>query len=385
MIALEDVSKSYAPSVQALDGVTLKVAAGECLAIVGPSGCGKTTLLRLIAGLEEPTSGTIKIDDRDVAGVPSHQRGVAMLFQRPALVLSQSVRQNLRWAWTLQKPWTLFSRAHDTELVRIARLLELDAVVDRPVQQLSGGQQQRVALGRCLLRQAKILLLDEPLGHLDAPLRTDLRRQIRSIVESQGMTTLHVTHDPEEAFAVGDRVAVVQSGRLAQIDRPDAIRRCPANRYVAALVHHQRGGVNFLAGEILRHDMDTFFVSAFGRWPMSVQIVQDLRESLCEAENFHQGEGKVHIIMGVPVEDVCCTTASLASADEVCVVLPVKELESGDERIGVIAADARGRWNGRAKPDERLERGQAVTMAFTLAKAYWFDAQSGRTLAAPAG
>ncbi|MBI3822784.1 MAG: ABC transporter ATP-binding protein [Planctomycetes bacterium] len=386
-LRLEEIGKSYAPGAAALADVSLTVAPGECLAIVGPSGCGKTTLLRVIAGLETPSAGRIFLDGRCVNEVPSHQRDIAMLFQRPALIPQQTVRQNLRWAWTLQAPLRLFrsDHLHDEELTRVARLLDLESILDRPISQLSGGQQQRVALGRCLLRQAKLLLLDEPLGHLDAPLRSDLRRQIRLLVKERGITGLHVTHDPEEAFSVGDRVAVIQAGRLVQIDAPARIRRAPANRFVAELSHHQTGGVNVLEGVVTRHDMDTFFETALGRWPMSVQIVAQLRESLCQGENFHAGEGKVAIIIGVAVEDVRCSTAPDAAPDDIRVMLPVLDVESGDDSNSVVAGDSWRRWIGRAPLDERFDKGQSVTMTFSLGRAYWFDHTTGRTLAAPAG
>ncbi len=383
---LEDVGKTYASGVRALEDVTLTVAPGECLALLGPSGCGKTTLLRVIAGLEDASEGEIRIDRQLVNRVPPHRRGVAMMFQRPALVATQTVRQSLGWAWTLEQPWKLFAgRSHDADLQRIARLLGLDTVLDRPTGQLSGGQQQRVALGRCLLRPAKVLLLDEPLGQLDAPLRADLRRQIHALTTEHRLTTIHVTHDPEEAFTVGDRVAVMQNGRIVQIDEPAQMRRRPATRFVAELVHHHAGGMNFVTGEVVREGMDTYFDSVFGHWPMSVKIVEELRESLCQGENFHPGEGKVHIMMGIAVRDVRCSTAPGASEDDNRITLHVRELECADAGICVLGNDAQGRWVGQATLDERFERGQAVTMTFSLAQAYWFDCTTGRTLVAPTG
>ena len=390
-LQLDNIGKTFQPVIRALDGISLTVAAGECVALVGPSGCGKTTLLRILAGLDSPTEGEVRIGGVRINHVPSHRRELAMLFQRPALIPNQSVRQNLRWAWTLGRPWSFMQRLfggdrrREDELVRVAGMLGLSSDLDRPAGQLSGGQQQRVALGRCLLRKAKACLLDEPLGHLDAPLRTELRRLIRTLTREAGITMIHVTHDPEEAFSVGDRIAVMYQGQIVQVDTPGGVRRAPCNRYVAELIHHQTGGVNFLIGEVRRDEMDTFFESPLGRWPISVRIVDALRESLCEAENFHPGEGKIHIMIGVAVEDVRCTTAPVAGSDEVRITLPVQELESCDDAICVIAAEPRGRWIGRASLDERFERGQTVTMAFSMARAYWFDAATGRTLAVRTG
>jgi ABC-type sugar transport system ATPase subunit len=318
--------------------------------------------------------------------VPCHERGVALFMQRPALIPQLTVRHNLRWAWTLRRPTALFlgtTRQQDDDLLRVASILGLDGVLDRPVGELSGGQQQRVALGRCLLRQAPLWLLDEPLGHLDAPLRTELRRQVRALVKEFRVTAIHVTHDPEEAFAVGDRVAVMQAGQIVQVDAPAALRRAPSNRYVAELVHHQSGGMNFVSGAVIRAAMDTFLETPLGRWPISMERVDAMRQALCDGENFHAGEGKVHIVLGVAVEDVKCSTASAADGDVVRLTLPVQELESCDDAMCVVGLGAGGRWVGHACLDEPLERGQAVTMTFPLARAYWFDARTGRTLALP--
>ena len=380
---LEAVSKTFAPTRRVLNDITLRVAPGECLALLGPSGCGKTTLLRIIAGLEQSTSGLIHLDRQCVNDVPSHRRGVSMLFQRPALLAQKTVRHNLHWAWSLREPWTLFfgmNRQRNEELLRVARLLDLDKDLDRPVQQLSGGQQQRVALGRCLLRKAKLWLLDEPLGHLDAPLRTELRRQIRSLAQEFQVTTIHVTHDPEEALSVGDRVAVMQDGLLVQVDEPAKMKRVPASRFVAELVHHASGGLNVLAGQICREGMDTYFENAFGRWPISVQVVQDLRESLYLGDNFHASDGKVHIMMGIAVSDVRCGSARSAVVDEVGVDLAVQRQECSVSGTTVIAADARGRWIGRTGVEESLRQDQAVTMVFSMRQAYWFHSVTGQTL-----
>jgi ABC-type sugar transport system ATPase subunit len=387
-LRLEDLGKTFPPATCAVAHVNLTVAPGECLALLGASGCGKTTLLRLIAGLEQPTSGRILMDGACVNDVPSQRRDVAMLFQRPALIPQQTVRHNLGWAWTLAKPLaSLFGagRQHNDELLRVARLLDLERDLDRPIWELSGGQQQRVALGRCLLRKAGLVMLDEPLGHLDAPLRIDLRRQCRELAGEFRATTLHVTHDPEEAFAMGDRVAIMERGRIVQCDAPAAVRRAPSTRYVAELIHHQSGGMNLLAGRVHRDGMDTFFESPLGRWPMSVQIVEALRESLCAGENFHSGQGKVDIMIGVAVEDVRCTTAADGAGGEICLPLPIRRLESGDEVTVVVAGPESHRWVGHADVDERLEPGQSITMRFDLTRAYWFDSATGRTLSAPTG
>jgi ABC-type sugar transport system ATPase subunit len=381
---LEEIGKTFAPARQVLEQITFTVGPGECLALIGPSGCGKTTLLRLIAGLEQPTEGEIRIGGQCVNLVPSHQREVAMMFQRPALVPQRSVRQNLRWAWGLREPWAhLFGDGERAgELLDVARMLDLEKDLDRPVQQLSGGQQQRVALGRCLLRQAKICLLDEPLGHLDAPLRTDLRRQMRAALRQQGLTTIHVTHDPEEACAVGDRVAVMQGGRIAQIDAPAALLRMPKNRFVAEIIHQPFGGLNVLAGAISREGMNTFFDCAFGRWPVSALKITALHEALFQCENLPANTGKVHVLLGVAARAVRSSTERCLDEELIQLSFPVLEQEITPAGTWIVGGDARGRWIGQSA-GERFSRGQGMAMTFSMQQAYWFDHATGRTLAVP--
>jgi ABC-type sugar transport system ATPase subunit len=380
---LDEISKIFAPTICAADAISLTVARGECVALVGPSGCGKSTLLRIIAGLEAQTAGDVFIDGVNVNAVPPHRRDVALLFQRPAFLVQKSVRHNLRPAWG----WGSWfgSSVKDDELRRMAEMLGLAADLDRPVSQLSGGQQQRVALGRCLLRQAKVTLLDEPLGHLDAPLRTELRRQIRALARELGLTLVHVTHDPVEALAMGDRVAVMRQGRLLQVDEPRNLRRAPNHRAVAELTHHEDGGINWLAGAIVKEEFDSYFEGPFGRWPVSMQIVDRLRESLYKEENFAAGQGKVDIMTGIPAAAVCCTSSHADLTDDVVLAMKVQEIESMSAGSWVIGSAAAGRWIGKASEAERLERSQEVQMIFSMNRAYWFDAATGRALFAPTG
>jgi ABC-type sugar transport system ATPase subunit len=376
-LRLDHIGKTFPPSRHVLADITLTVPAGQCLAILGPSGCGKTTLLRLIAGLDQPTSGDVFLDGQSVKHVPSHRRNVAMLFQRPALVPTQSVRQSLRWAWTLRGPWAFLRRnARNQELERIARLLELERDLDRPVRELSGGQQQRVALGRCLLRKAPICLLDEPLGHLDAPLRVELRRQIRALAREHPMTLIHVTHDPEEALAVGDRVAVIHEGRIVQIDAPAKLQRAPSNRYVAELVHQQQGGLNLLPGTIIRDGECSYFETAQGKWPIPDSL------TFSNHKNFQAEPGKVHIIFAIAARNVHCDAGRPLQADEIRLTMPVLQRECSSSGTWIIAGDDRSRWIGQGQD---VELGSEVTMAFSIKRGYWFDGVTGQTLCAPAG
>ena len=382
VLQLDHLCKSFSPALHALADVSLSVQPGECLAVVGPSGCGKTTLLRVIAGLETPTTGSVHIGGQCADHLACHERDVAMLFQRPALIAGQTVRQNLRWAWTLRRPWLRFfgaDRQREDDLLRLAGELGLEADLDRAVQQLSGGQQQRVALGRCLLRNAKVCLLDEPLGNLDAPLRTALRRLIRELARRQGTTMLFVTHDPAEAFAAGDRVAVMQAGRIVQMGEPTQLLRQPVHRFVAELAHHDRGGLNVLAGQL---DTEAF-VCPFGRWPQA-------RSSRCQSAEFSADPKKllsndqaIHIIMGIAADRVLCFNNQQHREESITLTLPMIRQETTASGTWVIGRDERGQLIGKAHAEQRFAAGENVAMVFSMQDSYGFDGVTGTTLWTP--
>ncbi|MCI0643039.1 MAG: ABC transporter ATP-binding protein [Gemmataceae bacterium] len=223
-IRLDKVSKTYPNGVQALKDIELEAAAGEWLALVGPSGCGKTTTLRVISGLESPSSGLVRIAGKDVTQLEPWKRDVSMVFQRPALFPTKSVRQNLLFG--LSTPFA------EGRAVEIARLLKIADLLDRYPAELSGGQQQRVALGRALVRNASICLLDEPFGQLDAPLRREFSKDLPLLRSRFPATIIIVTHDPAEALTLGDRVAVLRDGVLVQVDTPEQLRHQPRDTFV---------------------------------------------------------------------------------------------------------------------------------------------------------
>jgi putative spermidine/putrescine transport system ATP-binding protein len=231
-VQLLDLHRHYGP-VRALDGLTLELAPGELVALLGPSGCGKTTALRALAGLDDPDSGRIVVDDKDITHVPANRRDMGMVFQAYSLFPNMTAQENVAYGLRL--------RGHDktTRAKRASEMLELVGLQTqggRYPYQLSGGQQQRVALARALAIQPKVLLLDEPLSALDAKVRRQLREEIRRIQIAVGTTTLFVTHDQEEALALGDRVGVMSAGRLEQIAPPAELYDRPRTRFVAEFV-----------------------------------------------------------------------------------------------------------------------------------------------------
>jgi multiple sugar transport system ATP-binding protein len=216
-----------------VDRVSLDVADGELVAVLGPSGCGKSTLLRLVAGLDQLSSGTIVLGERRIDDVPAHERDVAMVFQSYALYPHLTVRGNVEFPLRM-RGMPRAERARRVE--HVATLVELDGLLDRKSAALSGGQRQRVALARALVREPALFLLDEPLSNLDARLRADVRRSIRALQQRLGVTTLYVTHDQTEAMTLGDRVVVIERGHVQQVGTPLEVYERPANAFVAGFV-----------------------------------------------------------------------------------------------------------------------------------------------------
>jgi multiple sugar transport system ATP-binding protein len=232
-IALHKVSKVYPNGFQAVHELDLNVNDGEFMVIVGPSGCGKTTALRMVAGLEEISSGSLKIGDRIVNDVTSKDRDIAMVFQNYALYPHMTVAENIGFALGLRKTPKGELKAKVEEA---ASMLGLTQYLNRRPGQLSGGQRQRVAMGRAIVRSPSVFLMDEPLSNLDAKLRVQMRIEVRRIQQRIGVATLYVTHDQTEAMTMGDRVAVMRAGVLQQCDKPNDLYRRPKNLFVAAFI-----------------------------------------------------------------------------------------------------------------------------------------------------
>ena len=245
-LALDGLTKSYDGTTEAVSGVTLTVAAGEFVVLLGPSGCGKSTLLRMIAGLETVTAGELSIDGKPVADVHPRDRDIAMVFQNYALYPHMTVRKNIAYPLKLGR----VPRAErQARVAKVAELLEITDELDRRPASLSGGQRQRVAMGRALVREPAVFLMDEPLSNLDARLRTQMRIEISRLQRRLAITTVYVTHDQVEAMTMADRVVVIDKGRIQQIGDPIDVYEHPANLFVAGFVGTPP--MNFLAARHL--------------------------------------------------------------------------------------------------------------------------------------
>jgi ABC-type sugar transport system ATPase subunit len=246
-VELEGVEKSYPNGVQALRDCTLGVDDGELLVLVGPSGCGKSTLLRLVAGLESVTRGTLRIGGQVVNELPAQERNVAMVFQDYALYPHMTVRRNLEFPLRMRRA----PRAdRERSVERAARMLEITHLLERRPREMSGGQRQRVAMGRALVREPSVFLLDEPLSNLDARLRVQVRAEIKEVQRRTGTTMLYVTHDQVEAMTLGDRVAVLDRGQLRQVAPPAQLYAEPADAFVAGFIGNPP--MNLLPGRLAR-------------------------------------------------------------------------------------------------------------------------------------
>jgi len=285
-VTLENVTKVYPGDVKAVDNLTLEVRDREFIVLVGPSGCGKSTTLRMIAGLEDITSGTIRIGDRVVNDVPPKDRDIAMVFQNYALYPHMTVYKNMAFGLLLRRRYGAWDNpfgflfAHhlwrkareerreiDRRVRQAAEVLGIQELLDRRPKALSGGQRQRVAVGRAIVRQPKAFLFDEPLSNLDAKLRIGMRAELKALHRRVQTTTVYVTHDQEEAMTLGDRVVVMKDGVVHQCATPYEVYECPANRFVAGFVGTPP--MNFFTGRLVRENNQLLFDEGDNRLAVS--------------------------------------------------------------------------------------------------------------------
>jgi len=246
-VTFENITRIYPKAKRrAVDRLNLEIHDGEFLVLVGPSGCGKTTSLRMLAGLEDVDEGTIRIDGKDIVNLPPRSRDIAMVFQNYALYPHMSVAENMGFALKIAR---LSKSEIKARVGEAAKILDLEEYLDRRPGQLSGGQRQRVAMGRAIVRQPRVFLMDEPLSNLDAKLRVATRGQIAALQRRLGVTTVYVTHDQVEAMTMGDRVAVMKDGVLQQCDTPRTLYDSPTNAFVAGFIGSP--AMNLIQGQIV--------------------------------------------------------------------------------------------------------------------------------------
>ncbi len=262
-ISLEKLTKDYGNHKGVFD-LDLKIESGEFFVILGPSGCGKTTTLRIIAGLEYPTAGKVYLDDTDITDYPPRDRNMSMVFQNYALYPFMTVRENI--AFPLKK-MKMSKTDIDQKVDEMARILSISDILNKKPGQISGGQRQRVALGRAIVKEPKVFLMDEPLSNLDAKLRVGMRAELKRIQINLKTTTVYVTHDQIEAMTLADRVAVLNNGYLEQLDKPMNIYERPANLFIASFLGDPP--INFIDCEMVKEDGRTFLVISDTKVPLN--------------------------------------------------------------------------------------------------------------------
>ncbi len=268
-VKLRDIRKSYG-SVEVIKGVDIDIDDGEFVVFVGPSGCGKSTLLRMIAGLEDITSGTLEIDGQLVNDLEPKQRGIAMVFQTYAIFPHMTVRENVAFGLTIAKA---SKEEKETKVAEAARVLQMEHLLDRRPSELSGGQRQRVAIGRAIVRDPKVFLFDEPLSNLDAALRMDMRMEIGRLHQSLGASMIYVTHDQVEAMTLADKIVVLKDGKIMQIGSPMELYHNPANLFVAGFLGAP--SMNFIEVDVQHADAETAVVGNASLDPITVKNIND--------------------------------------------------------------------------------------------------------------
>jgi multiple sugar transport system ATP-binding protein len=357
-LAFSGVSKVFPDGTAAVDGLDLEIEDGGFTVLVGPSGSGKSTALRMVAGLEEATSGTIRIADRVVNDVAPKDRDIAMVFQSYALYPHMSVEDNLGFALKMR------GVPSGSRVGSVARRLGIGDLLARRPRQLSGGQRQRVALGRAIVREPAAFLMDEPLSNLDAKLRVEMRAYIARLHQELGTTTLYVTHDQTEAMTMGDRVAVMRDGRLEQVDAPQALYDRPANLFVAAFIGSP--AMNLLRGRIER----THAVLGGQRFEIpEVDLEGDVVLGVRPEAVWLGGDLTMEVVL---VEALGSDLLVHLRCDAPRVM--VSDAYDGEE------ADLESRFTARLPPDTRVGVGDRLPLGIDTARLHVFDPVTGRAL-----
>ena len=360
-VAFEHVSKRFG-HVVAVDDLTLNVADGELLVLLGPSGCGKTTSLRMLAGLESITAGTIRIGDTVVNNLPPRARDIAMVFQSYALYSHLSVYENLAYPLRVRK---LRKEEIDRRVQEVAEVVQISELLKRKPRELSGGQRQRVALGRAIIRRPAVFLMDEPLSNLDAKLRLHTRGELKRFQRELATTTIYVTHDQAEAMTLADRVAIMHKGVLQQVGPPKEVYANPVNMFVAGFLGSPP--MNLLRFELTAADGGPMLAGPDTRQPLPPRLADQLRRAPAAPRE---------VVLGVRPEDVTLAREPLDGALP-AEVFVVEDL--GNERLVTVQVDGQ---LAVARQDANFlaDMGDELWLAYDPDRAHLFDPTSERRL-----
>ncbi|MCL5026752.1 MAG: sn-glycerol-3-phosphate ABC transporter ATP-binding protein UgpC [Chloroflexi bacterium] len=362
-VTFEHVYKRFR-EVVAVNDLNLEVQDKEFLVLVGPSGCGKSTSLRMVAGLEEITSGNIYIGDRLVNDVPPKDRDIAMVFQSYALYPHMSVFDNLAFGLRLRHT----PKAEiDRRVKEAAEILGITELLQRKPRQLSGGQRQRVALGRAIVREPKVFLMDEPLSNLDAKLRVATRAELIKLHRRLQTTVIYVTHDQMEAMTMGSRIAVLKDGLLQQLDTPQRLYDHPANVFVAGFIGSP--AMNFFDGHLATSNGDVFIEGDSFR----LKVPKEKAEKLRGAQN---GE----IVLGIRPEDIVDRAFVPNASPEECLTVGVDVVEPMGSELFVYLTLGSYNFVARMDPRSQVRAGQKMDVVFTMGQMHAFDRRTEQAL-----
>ena len=375
-LSLRNVYKRYPGGVTAVSDFNLEIADKEFIILVGPSGCGKSTTLRMVAGLEEISDGEIYIGDRLVNDVAPKDRDIAMVFQNYALYPHMTVFDNMAFGLKLRKtPKDEIKR----RVEEAARILDISHLLERKPKALSGGQRQRVALGRAIVREPKVFLLDEPLSNLDAKLRAQMRTEISKLHQRLGTTFIYVTHDQTEAMTMGTRIVVMKSGLIQQVDTPNNLYLYPCNLFVAGFIGSPQ--MNFIDAKLLKEGED--FIVEFGSEDTKTRAGVKYRVKLPASKNkdgaLNDYVGK-DVIMGIRPEDVHNEADLIAAHPDGVVEADVEVTElMGAENYLYMNCEGQA-INARVSPTNTARPGDHITIAFETPKIHLFDKDTELTI-----
>jgi len=345
----------------------LEVGDREFIVFVGPSGCGKSTILRMIAGLEEISSGEMFIDNLLINELPPKNRDIAMVFQNYALYPNMSVYENIAFGLRLRK---MPKYEIDLNVKRAARVLELDPYLQRKPRQLSGGQRQRVALGRAIVRNPQVFLMDEPLSNLDAKLRVQMRAELIEMQKDLGVTTVYVTHDQTEAMTMGHRIVVMKDGVIQQVGTPNEIYTNPCNMFVGEFIGSPP--MNFIEGQLVEHNSLLYFQTRRFR----LQIPAEQSRALRKLNKLDR-----YLIMGIRPEDISVEESMIAASEETTLhgTFRLSEL-MGADRFTHLDIGQKKALVVRTKPRRLYDENMKITVAVDVHNALFFDSDTGLNL-----
>ncbi len=360
-VTLSEVTKVYPGGLKAVDRLNLEIADRELVVLVGPSGCGKSTTLRMVAGLEEISSGTVAIDGRTVNETPPKDRDIAMVFQNYALYPHMTVYKNMAFSLKLRRRELGLSRADiDRKVREAATLLGIADLLERKPKALSGGQRQRVAVGRAIVRSPKAFLFDEPLSNLDAKLRVEMRGELKRLQRRLQTTTVYVTHDQEEAMTLGDRVVVMKDGLVQQCDQPLAVYEWPVNRFVAGFIGSP--AMSFLEGRLARSNGHLMFEHG------TCRLLLDGR--------FRESAGACvgsKMVLGIRPEACSLMTPADGSAGARLKVRITLVEPLGDRKDVHMATSGGGQVVGRVDSRAPVREGEEIELCVDLQRAHLFE------------